>query len=50
MYKYKTIDLTTKKGHAQAVRLQKNGWKIINGSLFGAVTMEKKTNAKATRK
>ncbi len=40
--KYKTVDVTTKAGHAKAVRLQANGWTVVNGSLHGAVLLEKK--------
>lgn len=39
--KYKTVDVRTKKGHARAIRLQASGWKVISGSMYGAVMLEK---------
>jgi hypothetical protein len=45
-FEYKTIDVTTKKGHNQAVRLQAKGWKVISGSMYGAVQLEKKKHSK----
>lgn len=41
MLEYKIIDCSTEKGLRQAEKLQSNGWKVIEGSLFGTVTMER---------
>jgi len=38
---YKTIDVTTTKGHQQAAALQSKGWRVVHGSLYGAVLLEK---------
>lgn len=38
---YKTVEVRTKAGHARAVALQAKGWKVVSGSMFGAVLMEK---------
>lgn len=47
MPKYKTVDVRTNEGHAQALRLQSKGWKVITGSLYGKVMMEKPDKAAA---
>lgn len=39
--KYKKVDVRNKAGHARAVRLQANGWKVIEGSLYGAIMLQK---------
>lgn len=42
-FEYKIIDVRGEKGHNQAVKLQAKGWKVIAGSLYGVVTLEKET-------
>ena len=40
-HQFKTVETRTRAGHARAVRLQASGWKVIQGSITGAVLMEK---------